>query len=76
MKIVDWELAQQYRRLTRSEATEEQALGKLRDNWLGNLCGAEKDTHLFVGNMQAHPGSFLVLGVFWPPKQQQLGFFG
>lgn len=74
-KIVDWELAQQYRRLARSEPTVEDALRKLRENWLGNLCGAERDTHLFVGNMQAHPGSFLVLGVFWPPKQRQLGLF-
>jgi hypothetical protein len=75
MKIVDWELAQQFRRLQRASGTIDEALQKLRDNWLGNLCGADKDTHLFVGNMQAFPGTFLVLGVFWPPKQPQLGLF-
>jgi hypothetical protein len=31
------------------------------DMWQG------KDSVLFVGNMEQHPISFLVLGVFWPP---------
>ena len=72
VKIIDWELAQQYRRFARECATERDALRKLMDNWLDNLCGPEKDTYFFTGNMQAHPGTFLILGVFWPPKQQQL----
>ena len=75
LKIVDWELAQQYRRLVRAELSEGVALRKLRDNWLGNLCGPKRDTSFFVGNMQAFPNSFLVLGVFWPPKPIQLGLF-
>ncbi len=75
LKIVDWELAQQYRRLVQAESSVEAALQKLRDNWLSNLCGPKRDTSFFVGNMQAFPNSFLVLGVFWPPKPIQLGLF-
>ena len=68
MKIVDWELMQFYRRMREESETIEDCLRKVRDKWLDELCGAEKDTHFFVGNMQAHLNSFLVLGVFWPPK--------
>jgi len=68
MKIVDWELMQFYRRMRDESETIEDCLRKVRDKWLDELCGPEKDTHFFVGNMQAHLNSFLVLGVFWPPK--------
>jgi len=70
MKIVDWELMQLYRRMRLECESLESCLRKVRDKWLGDLCGPSKDTHFFVGNMVAHPGSFLVLGVFWPPKQR------
>lgn len=28
---------------------------------------ANRDTVLFVGNMEQRPWNFLVLGIFWPP---------
>jgi hypothetical protein len=68
MKVVDWELMQFYRRMRNESETVEECLRKVRDKWLDELCGPDKDTHLFVGNMQAHLNSFLVLGVFWPPR--------
>jgi hypothetical protein len=34
------------------------------------MCGEGKDTIFYVGNMHRHPKSFLVLGVFWPPKSR------
>mgnify|MGYP006971707284 CR=1 FL=1 len=70
MKIVDWELMQQFRKLRRDTGSEAECLAKLKDNWLGNLCGPNKETHFFVGNMLAHPNSFLVLGVYWPNRRK------
>ena len=64
--IVDWELAQAY--LSWGRYGEEGRLKRIRDKWLGELCGPTRDVHFFVGNQHLHPTSFIVLGVFWPPK--------
>ena len=63
--IVDWEIAELYRNV--------QARSNWRDlmraKWLNEMCGADKDTAFFVGNQHQHPISFLVLGVWWPPRR-------
>jgi hypothetical protein len=65
--IIDWEFAQSYRKW-RDQYGEEQIIERLRARWLTEMWSGEKDSALFVGNMHQHPESFLVLGVFWPPK--------
>lgn len=72
--VIDWELAEQYRHLRRAH-DEATVLKMIKDKWLGELCGPMKDTYFFAGNMQKYPSNFLVLGVFWPPRQEQLGLF-
>ena len=72
LKIVDWELAQLFRTMREQAASIEECLSKVRDKWLGEICGDDKDTHFFVGNTLAHGNTFLVLGAFWPPKEKQL----
>lgn len=67
--IVDWELMQAYRAWT-GGPTEK--LDKVRSRWLGDLCSAGRDTAFFVGNQHQGPQAFLVLGVFWPPHDDQL----
>jgi hypothetical protein len=64
--IIDWEAAQAFRNFRRLYG-EEEGLVRMRDKWLGEMCGTAKDTHFFVGNQHLHPLAFLVLGVFWPP---------
>lgn len=68
LSIRDWEIMQHYRRMRGQEESESSALAKVRQKWLDELCAEGKDTHFYVGNTMAHPTSFLVLGVFWPPK--------
>jgi hypothetical protein len=64
--MIDWELAASYRSWReRYDATT--LLSKIRQRFLEEMCGATKDTIFFVGNQHAHPQSFLVLGIFWPP---------
>lgn len=69
LTVVDWELAQLYR-TTRAGHTLERTLELVQAKFLKELCGSEKETYFFTGNMQRHLGSFLVLGVFWPPLNQ------
>ena len=67
--IIDWEIHQAYRSW-RGEHGDKQAVERVRRKWLDELCGPSKDTILFVGNQLRHRESFLVLGVFWPPKSE------
>jgi len=61
-KIIDWEIGQFWRRFGDPAA--------IREKWLNQLAGRDKDVILFAGNMHQYPGSFLVLGVFWPPQRR------
>ncbi|MGH2966126.1 MAG: hypothetical protein ACRDMH_12220 [Solirubrobacterales bacterium] len=70
--IIDWEIAETYRRV-RGHADWQD---RLRAKWIGELCAPGRDTAFFVGDQHQHPGSFLVLGVWWPerrPEQLSLG---
>ena len=65
-KIVDWEIYQSYRSwLARygPGGWEE----KVRERY--ELEMQEKnDTHLFVGTVRTHPRSWIIVGLFYPPK--------
>lgn len=63
--IVDWEVAQFYRHVRRGPNWRE----RMRERWLEVLCAADRDTAFIVGNQHQHPHGFLVLGVWWPPRQ-------
>lgn len=67
--IVDWEISQLYRRLTRQHSDKERIKELIRNKFFDELCGESKDTHFFVGNTAAWRNGFLVLGVFWPPRR-------
>jgi hypothetical protein len=73
--IIDWELMELYRKLRSRQATQEEISAKIRERYLGKLCGQNKDTHFFVGNHSLYPSTFMVLGVFWPPKRAQRDLF-
>lgn len=66
--IVDWEIAQLFRNVRHRPEWRD----LIREKWLGQMCGADRDTAFIVGNQHQHPGGFLVLGVWWPPRSQQL----
>lgn len=74
MKIIDWELAQLWRNQRRVH-DEQTAIDRVRDHFLRDLCAPTKDTHFFTGSVAQHPTSFLILGVFWPPRTKQTQLF-
>jgi hypothetical protein len=65
--IIDWEIVQFYRQVRNSRNWEQ----KLRTKWLGELCASDRDTAFIAGNQHQHPTSFMILGVWWPPKRQE-----
>lgn len=66
--IIDWEIHQAWRSWSRSHGSEG-AAQRVRAKWLRELAGPGRDTVFFVGSLRAHPQSFVVLGVYWPPKR-------
>lgn len=73
--IIDWELMELYRNVRDSQRTSHEIAEKIRKKFLGELCAKGRDTHFFVGNHSLYPGTFMVLGVFWPPKSKQRELF-
>jgi len=65
--IVDWESGLLARRNIAGSTTDI-AKEMHRAKFLAQMCGPTRDTYFFVGNQHQHPGSFLVLGLFWPPS--------
>lgn len=68
--IIDWEIHEAFR--SWRQYGEQKRLQMIRDKWLGELCHPSKDTVFFVGNQHQHPRSFLLLGVFWPPRTKDV----
>jgi hypothetical protein len=63
--IVDWEAVELWRNV-RHQADWQQ---KMRRKFVDELWAPNRQSVLFVGNMEQRPWNFLVLGVFWPPLQ-------
>jgi hypothetical protein len=73
--ILDWELMELYRNLKHAGTAISEIKRKIEDKFVGELCGSDKDTHFFVGNHHLYPVTFMVIGVFWPPKSSQSTLF-
>lgn len=70
MTIIDWEIQQAYRSWL-NKYGEDEVLQKIKEKWLNTLCGPSRDTYFIVGTHHVFK-TFIILGVFWPPKNQQL----
>ena len=66
MMIEDWEVGALFWKLVDQGNSHKEAAAKVKEKFLDELCGADKDTHFFVGTVLAHPKSWVVLGVFYP----------
>lgn len=68
--ILDWELGVLFLDM-REKHGEEDAPDKVRDKFLNELCAPNRDTHFYVGTAHYPIESWLILGVFYPPKEPQ-----
>lgn len=68
LSIIDWEIYQAYRDWRRKYPQEDVLLGKIKQRWLDMSDTSKKDVRFYVGNMKRFRDTFMVLGVFYPPR--------
>lgn len=66
----DWELGVLFLNEAARLGSDELAAESVRKRFLGELCREDKDTRFFMGTFFPY-NTWLVLGVFWPPKSKQ-----
>lgn len=64
MRILDWEIGAAYRSWSRSYPNDWEE--RIRDKFERELPG--KDLILVVGTMAAHPKTFVIIGLIYPPR--------
>ena len=65
--FIDWEFVRLQLRL--SHLDDAAAQEALRQRFLTEICGPDHDVAFYVGNVAAHPRTFSVLGVYYPPRR-------
>ena len=72
MSCTDWEMAQAYRRWRRDygDGWEEAFRQKFEHDMIEKY-----DTHFFVGTVHQHPKSWIIVGLFYPPKPAMRDLF-
>lgn len=66
LTIRDWELGELYRKM-REEHGPDEAIRKVKEKYLNQICSPDKDTRFFVGTFYPY-NQWMVIGLFWPPK--------
>lgn len=68
----DWEIGAAYRnwKAKYGEGWEEKFRQRFELEMISKF-----DTHFFVGNIHQFPGSWIIVGLFYPPQTSQLGLF-
>lgn len=77
MMIEDWEVGALYWNCVDRGDSPEEAAQKVKQKFLGQICGDDRDTHFFVGTVLGH-GTWVVIGVYWPkyPPESPPNLFG
>ncbi|MGW4641449.1 hypothetical protein ACWEN6_23215 [Sphaerisporangium sp. NPDC004334] len=69
--VYDWELVALQRRLR--ERDDDTVKRAIQEKFWDMMCAPDRDTIFYVGNQQAHPQSFIVLGVVYPRRLTRKG---
>lgn len=70
----DWELGTLFLKEADRLGSDEKAAESVRNKFLGELCRDDKDTRFFMGTRFPY-NTWLVVGVFWPPRIDQQSLF-
>ncbi len=66
--IVDWEIGEAYRSWQSDYKTKEKTVVAIERKWKDEMFAEKKDTYFFTGNHSQYK-TFMILGVFWPPRE-------
>ncbi|WP_406635443.1 hypothetical protein [Amycolatopsis sp. WGS_07] len=67
--IIDWEFVT-FQLLRLRAMGDAEAAERLRHRFLDEICAPDRDVAFYVGNIAAHPKTFSVLGVYYPPRPE------
>jgi len=71
MSILDWEIAQLYRKLKKDRSWKEKMIQKLE-----SICDQNtREVYFILGNINRWRHIFCILGFFYPPRNRQLELF-
>ena len=70
MSIHDWEVGALFWRCVDNGDSHQDAAAKVKDKFLSEICGPDKDTYFYVGTVHGHPRSWIVLGTFYPKVEK------
>ena len=69
--IEDWELGVLYRKEVERLGDEQAAVANVRKKFFDEICDPNRDTRFFMGTVFPY-NTWVVIGVFWPPKELQI----
>jgi hypothetical protein len=72
--IEDWELGVLYLGEVERLGSEKAAVESVRRKFLAEICHSSRDTRFFMGTTFPY-NTWVVIGVFWPPKLNQPSLF-
>lgn len=72
--IEDWELGVLFLKEVERLGTEQAAAQSVKKKYLDEICGPTKDTRFFMGTVFPY-NTWVVIGVYWPPKVHQPSLF-
>jgi hypothetical protein len=67
MMLEDWEVNALYWRCVDQGDSPLIACQKVRQKFMDQICGPDRDTHFYVGTVLAH-GTWVVIGTFYPKR--------
>lgn len=73
--ISDWELGMLYLRMRNKFRDEKMACEKVKEKFYNVICADDRDTYFYVGTNLRY-GTWIVIGTFWPPKNNQFDLPG
>jgi hypothetical protein len=72
--IEDWELGVLFLKEVERLGSEQAAAQSVKKKYLDEICGSTKDTRFFMGTVFPY-NTWVVIGVYWPPKVRQPSLF-
>jgi len=72
MMCTDWEMGESWRRWSKDYGEDWQA--KFRQRYEQEMI-EKYDTHFYVGTIHQHPKNWIIIGLFYPPKPNNMRLF-
>jgi hypothetical protein len=72
MSCIDWEIGESYRNWSRKYGSDWES--KFRQRYEEEMIN-KYDTYFYVGTVHRHPGSWIIIGLFYPPLASMLSFY-